>query len=191
VKPQLTVWALAFIVLCLAYALEEFVLIKPVSTVAQSDRESRRLELAAIWVPGIGIALTGATLRQFAHVWGAELVNLAGVVLCLAGIGLRYWSRRVLGRFFTIGVVRQEGHTVVRNGPYRRVRHPGYLGFMLFYLGLPLVVGSAFGLVVLALPALAIFVMLVKLEDRKMAEALGQDYVKYQAESARILPGIW
>ncbi len=187
----MTVWALAFVVMCVAYALEEFVLIKPVSTIAQSDPLSRRIELAAIWVPAIGIAVTGGTLRAFGSVWAGELVNALGVVLCVAGIGLRYWSRRVLGRFFTIGVVRQEGHTVVREGPYRFVRHPGYLGFILFCLGLPLVVGSWLGLLVLSLPSIVVFVWLVRVEDRKLAEALGDEYVRYQAESARLVPGVW
>ena len=184
-------FALLFMALCLAFALEEFVLIKPVSTIAQSDPVSRRIELLAIWVPAIGMSITGATLGILGALWMDGLVNAVGVVLCLAGLALRYWSRRVLGRFFTIGVVRQEGHRVVREGPYRHVRHPGYLAFVLFYGGLPLVVGNWLGILVLALPALLIFAVLVTVEDRKLEEALGTDYTRYKAESARMVPGIW
>jgi protein-S-isoprenylcysteine O-methyltransferase Ste14 len=182
---------LLFIALCVAFALEEFVLIKPVSTIAGSDPLSRRIELLAIWVPAVGMALCGATVRAFGDLRMDGVVNIAGVVLCVAGLVLRYWARRVLGRFFTIGVVRQEGHSVIRTGPYRRVRHPGYLAFVMFYLGLPLVVGSWFGLLVLSLPALAIFVWLIVVEDHKLEEELGADYARYKGESARLLPGIW
>ncbi|MBG9389430.1 methyltransferase family protein [Caenimonas aquaedulcis] len=182
---------LLFIALCVAFALEEFVLIKPVSTIAQSDPVSRWIELLAIWVPAIGMSITGATVRAFGELWMQGLVNAIGVILCLAGLALRYWSRRVLGRFFTIGVVRQEGHRVVREGPYRHVRHPGYLAFVLFYAGLPLVVGSWLGLLVLAVPALSIFAVLVTVEDRKLEQELGADYTQYKAESARMIPGIW
>ena len=185
------IFILLFIALCVAFALEEFVLIKPVSTIAGSDPLSRRVELLAIWVPAVGMALCGATVRAFGDLRMDGLVNVIGVALCVAGLALRYWARRVLGRFFTIGVVRQEGHTVVRTGPYRLVRHPGYLAFVLFYLGLPLVVGSGFGLLVLSLPALAIFVWLIVVEDRKLEEELGADYAQYKGESARLLPGIW
>ncbi len=184
-------WVILFIVMWVAFVVEEFVLIKAVSTVAQSDPLSRRIERFAIWQPGVGMALTGALVGRFGHVWLDGFANGTGVVLCMAGLRLRYWSRRTLGRFFTIGVVKQEGHVVVRQGPYRFVRHPAYLGFMLFYTGLPLVVGSWFGLLVLSLPAAAIFCWLVVVEDRKLEEVLGADYAQYKTQSARLVPGVW
>jgi protein-S-isoprenylcysteine O-methyltransferase len=187
----MTIIALPYLVLCLLFALEEFVLIKPVVTVAQSDPLSRRVELLAIWVPAVGMALTGATLRGFGGVRLGGALNLLGAALCLTGIALRYWSRRVLGRFFTIGVVRQEEHRVVREGPYRHVRHPGYLAFILFYAGLAALTGSVVGWVTLAAPALVIFPWLITIEDRRMEEELGADYTAYRRESARLVPGIW
>ena len=174
---------------CAAFAIEEFVLIRPVSTIAESDPLSRRIELLAIWVPAIGLGITGATMGAFGGERLAGAVNALGVVLCGAGIVLRYWSRRILGRFFTIGVVRQEGHEVVRSGPYRWIRHPGYLGFVLFYVGVPLAVGSWLGAVLLSAPALIIFVWLIVVEDRRLSEALGEACVAYMAQTARLLPG--
>ena len=56
------VFLVLFIAMCCAFALEEFVLIKPVSTIAQSDALSRRIELLAIWVPAVGMGLCGATI---------------------------------------------------------------------------------------------------------------------------------
>ncbi len=185
------IYVLAFIGLCIGFSLEEFVLIKPMLTLDQSDPLSRRVETLAIWVPAVGMALCGATMGLFGGVRAGGAVNLIGIGLAAAGLGLRYWSRRVLGRFFTIGVVRQEGHRVVREGPYRTVRHPGYLGFLLFYTGLPLVVGSYVGLLLLSLPAAVVFVWLVVIEDGKMEAALGPDYTAYKADSARLLPGLW
>ena len=182
---------LLFIALCLAFALEEFVLIKPVSTVAQSDALSRRIELCAIWLPAIGMALTGSFIRAFSAVRFGGVLNAVGLSMCVMGLVLRYWSRHTLGRFFTIGVIRQEGHVVVQDGPYRHIRHPGYLAFLLFYTGLPLVLGSWFGLAVLTLPAVAAFVALVIVEDRKLEEALGSDYTQYKARTARLVPGLW
>ena len=152
-----------------AFILEEFVLITPVSTIAQSDPLSRRIERAALWVPGMGMALTGFTASFVNGLWLAGAGNALGVLLSALGLGLRYWSRRTLGRFFTIGVVRQEGHRVIDSGPYRLLRHPGYLGFVLFYLGLPLVVENWLGLLPLSLPALLVFVLLVRVEDGRLA----------------------
>jgi protein-S-isoprenylcysteine O-methyltransferase Ste14 len=182
---------LAYIAACAAFAVEEFVLIAPVSTVAQSDAASRRVELLAIWVPALGMAVCGATMVRYGGVRLGGLVNGLGLALSVAGLALRYWSRRVLGRFFTIGVVRQEGHEVVRRGPYRHIRHPGYLGFILFYTGLPLLVGSWLGAVVLTLPSVVVFAVLVSIEDRRLEEELGGQYAQYKRESARLVPGLW
>lgn len=184
-------WWLGFTLVLVGFALEEFILIKPVSTAGQSDPLSRRMEQAALWVPAVGIGLTGFTASRFHGVWAGGTLNGLGVVLCVVGVGLRFWARRTLGRFFTIGVVRLEGHRVVQTGPYRWVRHPGYLAFVLFYLGLPLIVGNWLGLLLLTLPALIIFISLVQIEDRRLAVALGSDYQTYQARSARWLPAVW
>ena len=90
-----------------------------------------------------------------------------GGLLCGTGLALRYVSRKTLGRFFTIGVIKQEEHTVVQDGPYRRLRHPGYFGFVLFYVGLPLLVGNWLGLAVLSLPALVVLILLVRRHRRR------------------------
>jgi protein-S-isoprenylcysteine O-methyltransferase Ste14 len=174
-----------------AYALEEFVLIKPTSTIGQSDPVSRRIELAVLWIPAIGIGLTGMTLWPFAGIRMGGAVNVLGGVMCVAGLVLRYVSRKTLGRFFTIGVVRQEGHIVIQDGPYRYLRHPGYLGFALFYVGLPLLVGNWLGLGLLSLPALIALIVLVAVEDKKLAEQLGEPYREYQQRTSRLFPGLW
>lgn len=183
--------SILFMVAMAAYVLEEFFLIKPTSTIAQSDPLSRRLELAALWVPAIGIGLTGMTIWPMAGVRGGGAVNAIGGVLCAAGLTLRYISRKTLGRFFTIGVVKQEGHTVIQDGPYRYLRHPGYFGFVLFYAGLPLLVGNWLGLALLSLPALAVLILLVAVEDKQLAEKLGEPYREYQQRTSRLFPGLW
>jgi protein-S-isoprenylcysteine O-methyltransferase len=174
-----------------AFAVEEFVLIRPVSTVSQSDPVSRRLELSAIWWPALGMAATAATLNKYGGVRMGGLVNTAGFLMCVAGLVLRYWSRRTLGRFFTIGVVAQKDHTVVREGPYRFVRHPAYLGLTLFYVGFPLAIGHWLGLVILSVPALIIFVPLALVEDDRLTELLGAAYRDYRSQVARWIPGVW
>ena len=186
--------AILYVLLTLAFVafiVEEFVLIKPVSTIAQSDPLSKRLELAALWAPAIGLGITAATVYFFGGLRLGGVVNAVGLALCIIGLGIRYWSRRTLGRFFTIGVVAQEGHRVVQSGPYKHVRHPGYLGLLLFYLGLPLMIGNWLGLLVLSLPSFVVFVWLISIEDAELAAMLGKEYQDYQKRSARLIPGIW
>ena len=60
-------------------------------------------------------------------------VAAAGVVLQLTGIGIRAWSMRTLGRAYTRTLRTEGGQPVIDDGPYRLVRHPGYLGSLLIW----------------------------------------------------------
>ncbi len=74
--------------------------------------------------------------------WSPQLalgVQLAGLLLVILGYGLFSWAM-ASNRFFS-GMVRiqnDRGHTVATTGPYRIVRHPGYLGLGLYMVGMPL-----------------------------------------------------
>jgi len=82
------------------------------------------------------------------------------------------------------------GQTVCKDGPYRFVRHPGYVGGILFGLASPLVLGSFWALI----PALAGAMLLVVrtyLEDRTLKEEL-RGYNEYAREVRhRLIPHIW
>jgi protein-S-isoprenylcysteine O-methyltransferase Ste14 len=82
------------------------------------------------------------------------------------------------------------GQTVVSGGPYRYIRQPMYLGIMVFFFCVPLVLGSGWGLI----PAAAIGVLFIArtaLEDRMLARELA-GYAEYaETTPYRLLPGIW
>lgn len=75
-------------------------------------------------------------------------------------------------------------------GPYRFVRHPGYVGAIVQAFGAPLLLGSLWALIPGALAALLMIVR-TALEDRMLrAELAG--YAEYaQQVRFRLLPGIW
>lgn len=139
---------------------------------------------------GIGLAVVAVFLHSpaFATGWAPVLV---GELILIAGLTLRFWAVLTLGRYFKITVSIQEGHTVVRTGPYRVLRHPSYTGLLLILLGLGLALETWLGLVaVIALPLIGILIR-IRVEEAALIEALGQDYVPYAAETRRLIPGVW
>jgi protein-S-isoprenylcysteine O-methyltransferase Ste14 len=109
-----------------------------------------------------------------------------GIVLYMLG---GWWTFRE--NTFAAPVVKvQEGQKTIDTGPYAIVRHPMYASGLLFFLGLPLLLGSWLGLCLSALFILACAWRAVREENALRAELRGyEDYtarVRY-----RFIPYVW
>lgn len=120
----------------------------------------------------------------------ALLVWSATGLLVLGGV-ISAWAMAA-NRFFSTVVRIQEdrGHTVVSSGPYRFVRHPGYLGAVLVNLAAPLMLQAYWALVPTLLCVVALFARTAA-EDRTLHVEL-PGYPEYAARTRhRLLPFIW
>ncbi len=115
----------------------------------------------------------------------------AGALAFAAGLGLFGWAMITNAYFSTVVRIQAErGHTVCREGPYRWLRHPGYLGAILQSLAMPLLLGAAWAYVPGLIAAGAMAARTV-LEDRTLQAEL-PGYREYTQEVRyRLLPGIW
>lgn len=120
---------------------------------------------------------------------GGALV--AGLCLLWAGLGLRIWAVRTLGRFFRLVVLVQNGHRVIEDGPYRAVRHPSYTGVILICLGAGLAVGDAVAALLAGGCMLVGLLPRIRLEEAALEQGLGEPWRRYAARRARLVPGIW
>lgn len=120
----------------------------------------------------------------------AALVAASALVLVL-GYLLAIWALLV-NRFFSavVRIQTERGHTVITDGPYRSVRHPGYAAGILTNLAVPLLLCSTWALLPALLTA-ALTVLRTVLEDRTLQEEL-PGYREYAARVRyRLFPGIW
>ena len=87
-------------------------------------------------------------------------------------------------------IQRERGQTVVTTGPYSYVRHPMYAGGILMFLGIPLLLGSAYGLALV--PVWIVLLSLrIPIEERMLKEKLA-GYEEYARRVRyRLVPGIW
>lgn len=116
------------------------------------------------------------------------------IPLCLIiwfGIGFRLWSIYSLGRYFRGIVHIQEGHQVVRSGPYRVLRHPSYAGLLLALVGISLTFANLGAIVVYDACILAAVLYRIRVEERVLLRGLGEDYATYMTETHRLVPGVW
>jgi protein-S-isoprenylcysteine O-methyltransferase Ste14 len=116
---------------------------------------------------------------------------VAGVVLFVAGLLLRWWAIITLGRFFTVDVTIEKDHELVERGPFRVVRHPSYTGVLLAFVGLALTLGNWAALLVILLPIGAAFIHRMNVEENALAGALGTQYTDYMRRTKRLVPFVY
>ncbi len=99
-------------------------------------------------------------------------IILLGYLLVFVGIGLTAWAQGV-NRFFepTVRIQTDRGHHVIDTGPYRFVRHPGYIAAIALAAGMALALGSWWALLPAALLA-ALLAVRTELEDATLQREL-------------------
>ena len=117
--------------------------------------------------------------------------QIAAAVLCVFAYALVVWATASNSFFSQIVRIQPErAQTVVTGGPYRYVRHPAYLGAILYELAVPVLLASWWAFVASGLGALLLILRTV-LEDR-MLQAELKGYADYARQvRRRLLPGIW
>jgi protein-S-isoprenylcysteine O-methyltransferase len=115
---------------------------------------------------------------------------LAGLVLFVCGIALRWYSIWYLGRYFTVDVSIAAEQRVIDTGPYRLIRHPSYTGALLAFVGFGCCLGNWMSLVLL-LPVLAAFLWRIHVEENALREGLGENYRTYMQQTKRLVPFIY
>jgi protein-S-isoprenylcysteine O-methyltransferase Ste14 len=126
--------------------------------------------------------------------WSPELalaVHVLGLVFIALGQGLFTWGM-VSNRFFStmVRIQADRDHSVATGGPYRYVRHPGYVGYTVSTFATAIALGSLWALIPAA-ATLCLFVVRTALEDRTLQEEL-PGYREYARRVRyRLLPGVW
>lgn len=140
--------------------------------------------------------LLSAVLWLGGHLAPADLplpepVRLSGLVVGVVGLVLLERVHAALGANFSPRLEIRPDHTLIRHGPYARIRHPMYTSGALLILSYGLLTAN---LIVLLLPAvmLALLVVLrIPDEEAMLEETFGEAYRQWRAESGYFLPRFW
>jgi protein-S-isoprenylcysteine O-methyltransferase Ste14 len=113
-----------------------------------------------------------------------------GVGVQTLGLGLRAWSMRTLGRSYTRTLRTEGAQRVVEAGPYRLIRHPGYAGSLLIWLGFALTSRSLLVLEVVGGLVGGAYHRRVAAEEALLGRDLS-GYEAYARRTKRLIPFVW
>jgi protein-S-isoprenylcysteine O-methyltransferase Ste14 len=134
--------------------------------------------------------------RQFSPVSSGSRVlewGLAGltVAIAVASVWLVNAAARRLGKQWALAARLVEGHTLIRDGPYRFVRNPIYTGMF----GMLLATGMAAGRWIPLLVAIVLFAagtyIRIRSEERLLRQAFGSEFEEYARKVPALVPGIY
>jgi protein-S-isoprenylcysteine O-methyltransferase Ste14 len=114
-----------------------------------------------------------------------------GLAVYVSAFSFILWAMAVNRHFEgSVRIQEERNHAVCTEGPYRFVRHPGYLGIFAAMFCLPMILGTAYGFFV-SIWITAMLLIRTALEDRMLQREL-EGYQEYaQRVRYRVVPGIW
>jgi protein-S-isoprenylcysteine O-methyltransferase Ste14 len=111
-----------------------------------------------------------------------------GMIFFTLGLGIRVTSILTLNRFFTYSVSKLEGQKMTTHGIYRILRHPGYLGQLIIFMGIALSLSNWLSTLAMMIPVSLGFFNRIKVEEKFMVEQFGEEYLDYMKRTKRIIP---
>jgi protein-S-isoprenylcysteine O-methyltransferase Ste14 len=112
-----------------------------------------------------------------------------GLVVMIAGAGLRQWALIHLGRFFSRTVQIETTHKIITSGPYQWIRHPAYTGMILIYMGISMALGTWLGTLTSFIVVTAGLLYRIRVEEKVLLETFNGAYQTYQQQTWRLFPG--
>lgn len=156
---------------------------------AAETRTVQKFVMGGVWVSLAATLVVSALDHRFG--WSAvpTAMCLVGDVLVAAGLGVVMLV--VIQNSYAAGTVRvEEGQKLTSTGLYGLVRHPMYTGNVIMMIGVPLALGSYWGLI-FVIPHLLILSVRVRDEERLLEEQL-DGYREYRGKVRyRVVPLVW
>ncbi len=153
------------------------------------SRMAQKLINVGIILTTVAAGVVSAVDHRFAWSTVPTAIVVVGNVLVLVGLGLAELVV-VQNNYAAATITVEEEQPVVSTGLYGIVRHPMYVGALILMVGMPLALGSYWGLLTL-IPGVLVFVARITDEEK----ALRQDLAGYDEYTEkvhyRLVPGVW
>jgi protein-S-isoprenylcysteine O-methyltransferase Ste14 len=154
--------------------------------------ERQHLALILLQVLSIALVLTApfCDKRKILIISSSDILRFIGLAFYIVGFITMHLVERHLGKQFSVEVVIQKNHKLVTDGLFRYIRHPRYLGIIIFATGIALIFNSWSGLFLILL---IIIVLLWRINDEEklMQNEFGERWAAYKEGTDRLIPFIF
>jgi len=163
-------------------------------------RKERTIEKSgdrlSIWMMTLGISLgywisfmIGSTHIGRIYHWNTFFI--IGSVIEAIGLVVRIRAINTLKQQFTYTVTEIQNHELIERGLYKYIRHPGYLGQLIIFLGISLTISNWLSVIGMIVPVFLGYLYRIKVEEKFMIKQMGEKFIEYQKRTNRLIPMIY
>lgn len=131
-----------------------------------------------------------ATIIEF--LFRAEKINIVvsgfGIILYLTGLILRNLSIKSLDKYWSVHIEIRDNHQLIREGPYKYIRHPAYLAIIFEIMGIPLIGNAYLTLLFNLFVYVPIILLRIFYEEKELIYKFGNIYIQYSRETNGLIP---
>jgi protein-S-isoprenylcysteine O-methyltransferase Ste14 len=128
---------------------------------------------------------------KIGRIYHWDIFFAIGSFLVLIGLIIRVTSILTLKKQFTYTVTKIENHELIERGLYKKIRHPGYLGQLIIFLGISACLSNWLSILLMIIPVLPGYLNRINVEEKFMVKHMGQKYLDYQSRTRRLIPAIY
>ena len=129
-------------------------------------------------------------ITQPPNLFTLPMHTILGVALIIAGLSIMLIAHAILRWSHVSTLAIRENHKLRTSGLYRFVRHPLYFGAILVAIGVPVTVASMQGFLAMLL-LIPIVLIRIRLEEKMLIEAFGDEYRNYKKTTKKLFPFIY
>jgi protein-S-isoprenylcysteine O-methyltransferase Ste14 len=128
--------------------------------------------------------------HNFLVISKGDVLRYFGLAVFFIGAVFSIWGPAHLGKQFSVGVIIQEEHKLVTDGPFRYIRHPRYLGICLWLIGIAMIFCSIIGLA-LAIVITILFIWRICLEEDMLYKEFSKEWEAYISHTKKLIPFVY
>jgi len=147
------------------------------------------LPATLVYSAGLGVCAWDLVRRQVS-LFALSTRSIVGLALIVLGLILTFVAASTLRRFYSPSLRVRRDHQLITHGVYRFVRHPFYTGVGLSTIGVLVVAGSLYGLLIL-LALIPLLVNRIRIEEQMMTAQFGETYRAYARGTKKLIPFIY
>ena len=159
------------------------------TVVKSSDKGSIWLLLCCIALGYFSSFMIGFTTLGRVYQW--NIFFAIGATLVVIGSFIRVKAIMTLKHHFTYTVTNVESHELIETGLYKYLRHPGYLGQVLIFMGVATGLSNWLSIVSMFIFIMIGFSYRIRVEEKFLVAEMGEKYINYQKRTKRLFPVIY